>query len=917
MTFEAETIVLIAALPPSRARAGLTALSLIKTLSQLHNIICVVDDTGPTPTPIHGGDVDSISFMRIRDFKRGNHPYGEAPRLFILDEGFDSLFALELFCEIGGVVLPVSASMHQSLRALMEEKPAWPVNYATLLGSHHGTIDVLAGKGFEIMGALMDFKRSARAVSSEIPALDFLHQAHTVLAPTAKAEAHLKACGIPATRYTLPIIGAEGEISQKMARAQLGLKFRGLFIIAVSTEADQKRVEAALKNATGIKQDTHVINIMASSCPFMAIFSSNVAVMLDANNGALVSTFADTATAAGLPVITTATNLHIEHRANHTSYIPHSEALHALALNLVEAINHQSTHELTKSDATSPEAISDSMVETDPVAALIRLLSKHSYSAYTLPSQTPHIYSNGNQAKFDSINPKSLEGSAVFIGAVPGAMMLSSIAPMVDSITAAKIISGDTANSLERLLALPREMAVARFGYETPVLTETSADNNRCNNWSYKELINSIKKTDHMLACHPQAASSNIPDLLDFTGLKHQLILSSDPGISEDERWNFSKSQGLAWRLDTHRRSLQVILITGGYDIKFSWASITEQNMKTTAVISNEHDTRMLSSTPVALKSNPDGILDFRITISGNFETGPLTAEEALQYIRRNPLMLEWAKLSSIPNLVPEQSKDKDSSNNEHHAGKTQHTKNKDTSMMMDHKSGNQPVTNPNDNDTVALPPSLRPDTRLTSAAIEYADILLEAQRQQFKSHIKALTENGATRTPENTAQITPTTNLYAEGDMFMGAGWSGLARTNDGTHYRWMQRIASLLIMCDQETPKQICVHGYGIARQRFLGNLNVYINNQKIEGKAKRTGIRSWCFEGTIPSIKSDDNIHGYQVLRFENKGAARLKKDRDYSELNQPVPTKDHKDLWFGEDGGHVFASLGISTIQILDL
>jgi hypothetical protein len=934
-----KTIILVSALPPSRSRAGLTALNLIKVLCETVKIICVVDDTGPTPTPIQGTDIDNVSFMRIRDFRRGHHPYATTPRIFILDEGFDSLFALELFCEIGGAALPISSSMHRSLRALMEEKSAWPNNYATLLGARHGNITALQNQGFNLMGALMDFKRDSQALASEIPTLDFLHQASRVLALSDFASIYLEACGINASRIHLPTVGQNGTITRKQARAQLGLGNKGLFIIAVSTQTDKDRVEKALQLAVGIQKPTLVINIMAMGSPFLAILASNVSVVLGANEGALISTFTETAINANIPLITVfdPVNIHVNECSGMIELLDHADAIHGLALKLVQIevtvreekepspsikdIAPQSTKDNNSNDNTLLHT-----KNTHTIEQLFSLLNEANYSAYVPTiTETENIASDAIH-KTHKIDPKQISGSAIFIGAAPGAMLLSSIMPGVDSSLSARFLPFDTAQSLEALLALPMHMAVARFGYETPILScspsylerATLSEENDTNRriWDYDQIIRSTRATDHVVFCHQHTIAPGNTNLLDLKGLKHQLILSRDPGLSENERWHFSKSQGMAWRLDIHRRSIHIILITAGYDIKFSWASVTEQNMKTTVSVSNEYDTRMLSSTPVRLQSSSCGILDFRITISGNLETGPLTAEEALSYIQNNPIMIEWANISEVPSFGcrPQISKNVST----HHDNKKTNDNllpSKDSTMRTEEQSDLQASNRALSLAKVNKTPILKPDERLTNAAINYTDILLSAQRQQFDSLVTTLAKR------YDVDQFSPTlpetTSIFVEGDNFMGAGWSDLAQSPCGAQYRWMPRIASLLIVCGPEREKRIEINGFGISRQRLLISLNIFLGNKKISGKVKRTGIRTWSFEGTLPAISKAEMCGHYQILRFENKKAARLKKSRDYSELGIPQPTKSHKDLMLGEDGGHIYASLGVNSILISDV
>ncbi len=152
-------VFLVAALPPLKGDAALMGHLIARDISADRDVICLVDDTSIDPLPIYTESDHQISFMRVRDFRRAANQYEKSPRLFILDDGFDSLFAFELYLEYAGVAVLASTGLHESVKALLREQGDWPQNYITHLNTAFDGFTGYKTVGPAILKTLCDGRR--------------------------------------------------------------------------------------------------------------------------------------------------------------------------------------------------------------------------------------------------------------------------------------------------------------------------------------------------------------------------------------------------------------------------------------------------------------------------------------------------------------------------------------------------------------------------------------------------------------------------------------------------------------------------------------------------------------------------------------------------------------------------------------
>ncbi len=159
------------------------------------------------------------------------------------------------------------------------------------------------------------------------------------------------------------------------------------------------------------------------------------------------------------------------------------------------------------------------------------------------------------------------------------------------------------------------------------------------------------------------------------------------------------------------------------------------------------------------------------------------------------------------------------------------------------------------------------PEPRFPRAAVDYIDALLNIQRTRFtqetghrQQHLAALAEQ---------ANQPTAADILVESDQFQGTGWSDLGHRRDGTAFRWMGRIGTLMLPVNLSNGGVIEITGSGFSRRRHLKTMSFWVDDQPIDGSISRQGFNRWIFRGTIPSLPK----RPYSILRLQSAGQSRL--------------------------------------------
>jgi len=157
------------------------------------------------------------------------------------------------------------------------------------------------------------------------------------------------------------------------------------------------------------------------------------------------------------------------------------------------------------------------------------------------------------------------------------------------------------------------------------------------------------------------------------------------------------------------------------------------------------------------------------------------------------------------------------------------------------------------------------PEPRFPQAAVRYVDALLTVQRNRFERELAAHNNGTTTDFPPRPKSL----QILAESDDFVGTGWSNLGNRRDGTAFRWMGRIGSLMLPVDLSEPRQFLVRGCGFTKRRFLKETTIWIEDQQIDFSLSRRGFNRWTYSGELPVMPP----RPYYLLRMQSSGLAPL--------------------------------------------
>ena len=157
------------------------------------------------------------------------------------------------------------------------------------------------------------------------------------------------------------------------------------------------------------------------------------------------------------------------------------------------------------------------------------------------------------------------------------------------------------------------------------------------------------------------------------------------------------------------------------------------------------------------------------------------------------------------------------------------------------------------------------PEPRFPNAAIKYVDALLTVQRDRFERELAARDHTSIAKYPK----LPESAQILAESDTFIGAGWTNLGKRRDGTAFRWMGRIGSLLLPVDLSKPQPFLVRGCGFTKRRFLKETTLWIEETQLEFSLSRRGFNRWTFSGEIPAMPA----RPFYLFRMQAPGLAPL--------------------------------------------
>lgn len=156
--------------------------------------------------------------------------------------------------------------------------------------------------------------------------------------------------------------------------------------------------------------------------------------------------------------------------------------------------------------------------------------------------------------------------------------------------------------------------------------------------------------------------------------------------------------------------------------------------------------------------------------------------------------------------------------------------------------------------------------SRFPKVAVDFLDTLLSVQRARFEKELSSSTRPEGTRP----LPVRPTSaHIVAESDQFIGSGWSSLGKRRDGTCFRWMGRLGTMMLSVDLSKEATFSLYGCGFTKRRFLKEATLWIEDQPVSYKLTRKGFNRWYMEGVLPVMPP----RPYYIFRIQSSGMARL--------------------------------------------
>ena len=630
---EKPALLMVGSLPPFESAAAALCLHTANALSQHFEITCVIDDLAP-PAPAELG----FSTIRFRELVAGVDTYQVMPRLFIIGDEGDSLFALELLEQAPGIVVPASLSLHNLAEPVCRAKNSWPDAYWRWL--HENWPDAAA----TLFSARVFHRRQSSAQGLETPAFDLLlEHASALVAPSERAATALTASGLEPD-LTLPFAPAAPQVPEPKAGPAKTILFIGQHSGLAAQVADQL---APLPIASGISCQ---VSNMTDQALVNKIAQADTVVFADNSDDAACPAFS-IALALGKAIITAGQPW--------TAGLPADCRLDADAPGSVEkviaAIGALATLNGWK-EIIERQALT-TFSQEDPTAALVRLIKQVEPGSIgaiadkahrpTLPKEASAQLAVSDGPAFEPPPITEETSSVALVGAVPPAGILGTVLPSLDIANCPRFATPALAGRLANIARDDPATLLARMGFEAPIVA-AEGDLPECHRdpVALANLMPGLKaaRAAAAFSCKVAGAidgASLLRHHLETVGGKTELAIAIeyvDKGINT-VRQGFLASSGLFWSHDEIRHTAQCIAMVGaGANLRLRAGSDCAY------MVANADNSCLIDEDQSALlQADELGLVDFRLLALDPQKKTPLQSEDLRKQLAESGLILEWS----------------------------------------------------------------------------------------------------------------------------------------------------------------------------------------------------------------------------------------------------------------------------------
>ncbi len=625
---EQHKLLVIGPASPSRAiAAGICTQAALYFSSQIA-VTLVISDYAPPAT----GFPDSISVIRERDLRQQAEVYLNAKRLYILDDNYESLFALTLLQEAPGPWITAAPTLHNLIHMRHKKDKAYPGNYFAYMEKSLGT------QGWHIAHSLSGGTRVSDIISSEITSFDEVTNLGPQIAPAGDG-------------LSLPLAPS---ISTKV------MEIDDCFdIVTVGESIADEAINILVALGKKIK-----LHALTGSEPNLAahLLAADAVCLLDKTHR-LAPAALSLALDAG-KVILTASQPWVRHLPSGTRLnIAHSHALHQLVAAIASLIGQSTVRPWLEENTKKHYQTLNTQAQYSDIAQQILSAPTTPLNLSAPKTLTPEHVRQKETEPTNAARPDLiLDGQKkpyALVGAVPAQALVTQLFPHIDWDKSPRFATPDLAAVLCQATGKTAPVVLSLLGFES-LLINSNISKSPPNNtqhmpkaYTWPEVQGRLKEIDSAITfdCDiselPKARAltpndANIPGglAIDFSPDVHEDINRQSPS-------GFLEKSGTYWQLNKIEHHIDCLLISGvpgGYKLSIGSQTATSAPDEAVAfMVTDDQSSNLLTTEdPAGVKTDAHGVIQFSLSAVHPVNHYPLTFKQLLETLARTPLYLEW-----------------------------------------------------------------------------------------------------------------------------------------------------------------------------------------------------------------------------------------------------------------------------------
>ena len=644
-------LLLIGILPPTPGSAAAATVQTALVLAQEFSVTILVSDTAP-PTNIFR-DNPAIDIIRTRNLMATPDVYKNHKRLYILDDSYLSLFALELYQQAPGIIWSPGSKLNRLIQDYFASQPGWPDTYGDWL------IEQLGTEGETISHGLLHHRRLSTNLNQELPS-------PSEGSSFRQTKANLISVDDVFSPPDLFIAAPPAALPRGQYRAELDVPEDAILIVATQQGAERKAADA-LKNLRSPISSKMVFKFISEGEENLAslVCAADILLVISATNFCPITVALGMA--QGKAMIVCSKPWSAKRGARNFIQLPHPEALHQMVA-AVAALSQDTTlrewYGQNITESVSQQGLQDisgllkeRLKAKQPPLAVFEERATTATADATWASQqnTQRITSEGGSENRCSDHNKAgaalQEGprrSVALIGAVPPRPLVEKFFPEVDWEISPRFATLDLAHTL--CADAPEQTAnkLALLGYSTPIVrpenSVKAAEENtpfsmRTSSWS--DLQKDFRATNEALCfgCNINGAvrANLLIEEKSRTGNQLNLVFNDDESLKVLK--HYEESCGLFWQLDPVRHQITCMIVAG----LAGQYQLSLENRGCAVLVSSSTQSLVLSiDQPAVLEANNLGLLSFVISALDAESGAPQTHDFLTKTLAHSGLILEW-----------------------------------------------------------------------------------------------------------------------------------------------------------------------------------------------------------------------------------------------------------------------------------